>query len=604
MVAEARVPEPENPEQYGRFIDGVAFKTPVSDAWEKAEHVMAGLALDKEGKPVIEMVPDKSRASWEAALTDAPPQEIALLASTRSGREKVTFSGAAAQRQVSSMTAQVMPPDISAAYRLCEYYFASEGDVRQTIEIPMDVAIRPVQVKHRDPGVVRLFEQLYSPSYLNIDAMIADIWLSLELYGSAYPYELWDGKPPPDRLELNKLASSGTPPTSFPQEVSCLNPKYVYVGRAPFSGGPALSVIPIGEEGAAFRQGILDMREPMMTYNALSFDIHEMLQWSWNVGLNPGAVTHLRDKSNRFVRYPWPSLMSCFRTLSTRQILEEMIRATIEGTKNQLWFFGLGDAQHRATKMELDQLQGVINGLAGRRTGSLVWGGHLRIEVHSPKVEAELANEKWQRLTEHFFRQRGISLHIVSGENTSTSGGQDATSDNIDVKVFMERMAYKRQSIETQWLTPYTRKICLLSGDPALIKLARSWDLPQVSMGDYAISAESRVKNMIAPLYQMGLTSPQTALSSAGHSYDVELANKKSADMEAFAPPPTFAQTATTASGKTTTSKSQRGQNKTRGEPRTTTQKGRREGTGGQRGKAAAASTEVPEIDLEEEVLS
>lgn len=571
--------EPTPPkEHYGGWVAN-RFSTPLSDGYERMEHLLAGVDLDENNVPqFVDKTPNTERIDFEASLIESPPREISLRASSYD--DPVTLHGATATAQIGIGYAQVIPQDVLAAYRLCEYYWTVEGDVRQTIETPMDLAVRPLTFAHKDKGVVRTFTELYGPNYLDMDTVIPDMWLSLELYGSAYPMEIWSLRVP-DRLRLNAMCRGElTPLVSHPQQITCLNPKYIYVGKQPFSGSNSLMLSPTDNATKEFRQQILDLRVPPMSYNALSYDIHEYLVWSWNIPLDNNCVTQLRDKANNFIRYPWPSLMSCFRTISTRQVLEEMVRATIEGTKNQLWAFLLGNEDKPATAQEIQALQNTVAGLAGLRTGHIVWRGNLRVEIYAPVVDSLMSNDKWTLLTDHLYRQRGISKKVVAGDSEQPVG-----SDDVDVKVLIERLKYKRNQIQ-KWLDAFTRKVAILSGDPALIKLARDGDLPRIKMSDFGINVQDQIKNQITPLYQAGLLSPQTALQQAGYDHDQELANQLSANKEAFQPPPTFAQTSTNAQGDTKTATSQRTGNKPHGEDRIAAPRARRTGTGGVRGKA------------------
>lgn len=527
---------------YGKVAEQRLLHTPMSDAFENIEHRITGVLFDDTGNPTFEMDrANPEREEFERAVKGNMPRKI-IQASLVDGKQMVFASQRTVSAQVGSMIAQVIPPDVEAAYRLCEYYWASEGDVRMTIQIPMEVAVRPITVTHESKDLAKEIGTLFGPNYLDLDATLADMWLSRDLYGVAYPFEVWDHRVP-DKAGINAIARGQKAPfKASPQTVQCLNPKYIYCGRNPFDGSLYMAMSPDGPEGQQFRQQIMMEQVPPMTYNALANDIHEHMLWAWNVWLAPGSCTPVRDLANSFIRYPWPSLMPTFRTLSTRQILEEMIRASIEGTRNQLWAFLLGDAGNRPTADEVRALSATVTGMSGKRTGALVWGGHLRVEVIAPKIEEALANEKHQRLTEHFFRQRGVSMRVVSGEGTSTGGsGGDLNTDGVDVKIMIERATYARGQMN-RWLAQYVRKVLLLSGDNAMIKLAMNDNCPLVQMGDFGLEQAAQIKDSIIPLYGSGLMSPQTATRKAGMDYDQELSNHTDADKEAFQPPSVFAQ--------------------------------------------------------------
>lgn len=404
-----------------------------------------------------------------------------------------------------------MPSNILAMMQLAEYFCNVEGDIFQTIEAPMQIGLRDLLVNSSDKEVEKEFRDIYSEGRLDLQEVVYGIWLCMFIYGQAFPLELYDGKKP-----------SG---------VVLLNPKSMEVGRSTSFGYYSLDM----KVDKGWRKQIEQSLNPSLFFNSLGSDYDELAQQG-HLPIGREYCSPVRYTAAPFKRYAIPPLARAFRSISTRQVLEELIRATIEGYRNQLWVFKLGTEDKPASPKKIQFFNSLIAGGSGDRTGYLVWDANLVVEVHTPKpLDQMLGNERWQAVTADIFRKLGVSTRIVSGEaptGSTQSGGE------IDVKVLLARLEWVRNRC-IRWLNGFNRRYAEKQGSKAMLKA-----LPKVQFGQAFLEIEQMVKGFVQPLVQFGKISDQTALELVGQSYETELRRKQEEQPYAsmFGPQASYAQ--------------------------------------------------------------
>lgn len=408
-----------------------------------------------------------------------------------------------------------IPPRIMAQYRLSEYYFDTEGDLWQTISVPMDVGGRGLVVEHKDPATQQMWEDLYGE--VEMEQIVEDAWQSLEIFGVACPF-----------VYIDKRRSKSASVTLF-------DPKAVEIGHLPVGGWIGTLV----GQPAADLQTIMDyfQTKKPLAYRGLNSQIDPMSPGA--IPIDPTYMQIIRGQSLPWENYPKPPVRRSFRLLSTRQVLEEMVRATIEGFKNQLWLVTVGTRDMPALPGEIGKIRAQLQANRTERTGVLVTRGNVNIGVHAPNLDNVLSNEKFLELTYHLFRQRGVSLRIISGE--SARGSRDTLA--IDVSVFVERMEAMRGRI-LDWIRHFNMQYLGTKNlhDPRL---------PSLRFKKTAIQIQNEIVSRLQPLLQMGLLSDRTALDEAGYDYSTELDHKQKEvkDRELFLPKPAFNQMTTQPGG-------------------------------------------------------
>lgn len=425
------------------------------------------------------------------------------------------------ERASESLGPDPIPNDILTMMELSELFSKTEGDVFQLIEAPMDLSLRAIDIDCSDKGIQRELESIYdSETGVDINDLMSQLWLCSGIYGQAFPLELWED----DELKW----------------VTLLPPKYVKVG---VSGGRfALSLLPFGRE--TWTQELFEQQVPPMAYSALGGrDANETVVTGMDIPISHDACMPVREKSLRFQRYAVPPMARAFRAISSRRLLEEMIRATMEGYRNQLWLFLVGDPDHPPSVPHLNALRAQLETMSGERTGYLVWwNSPFKVEVIAPQTFDKMSGmDSWMSLTQHIYRQLGVHLSVVSGESAAGALGGGGDLD-INVRVLLERTKFKRDR-----LIAWEKHLRASIASRQLKLKDKQLEVALNTKTQFArnpLEIEKEVKEWLMPYYQSGALSPQTFLQKGGFSYDAELERKKQhqPNEEFFNPPPTYSQ--------------------------------------------------------------
>lgn len=394
----------------------------------------------------------------------------------------------AAQENAPNSQPPVLDPTMLALMQLSEFYMLTEGDIWQAlVSVPLQIGMQDFTFPTGDSGAIREARQ-YLEDELGMHERLEEIWVAENMYGNAYPLDVYDGK---------RLSGIVVP-----------NSKHIAI--APQGGigqRPYYLTPPPGSLEAIVKA------PPSFVYNEKGKDWNER-DYSGIVGiqLDPTAVTHFRSiKASNHI-YGVPPLARAIRAIDSRRFLEEMTRATIEGVRNQFWVFTLENPR----KGEVAHLTSAISGSRGSRTGFLVWSSNLDVKQFIPQsIDQLLANETYRRFTLDVYRRIGISIRMVSGESPDdTSRGDSA----IDVDVFLSRLRYTRRAYR-RYLQKRVDMIVgtTPSGDPKA----------RVDLEDVEIEVEKHIKNQLVPLLNYGIPSLRTAFTKAGLDADAEMAQHK-----------------------------------------------------------------------------
>lgn len=412
-----------------------------------------------------------------------------------------------------------MPADILAMMQLCDLYARTEGDVFQLIEAPMDLCLRPVDIDCPDKGFEKALAEVYNATIgVDIDEQIYQIWLASSIYGQAFPLEIWD-----DNKEL--------------QWIVHLNPMSVKVGIG--TGGFSYGLT---NNGGRWTEEAIESQIPPMAYKSFLRDPNDAVLAGDDIKIKREYCFSVREKSLKFHRYAIPPMARAFRAISTRRIMEEMLRATMEGYRNQLWLFLVGDQDHVPSVAHINALKSAVDGMAGERTGALVWyNAPLEVKTIAPATFDQMSGtDTWMVLTQHIYRQLGVHLRVVSGE--SSAAGMGGGDGELDVRILLERTKFKRnQVIKWEQHLRYNIAKYMLGGSKAAMKAAGE---TTVSFSRSPLEIESEVKEVLMPVYSAGALSTTTLLRRIGENYQAELARKQDEEpnAELFGPKPTYAQ--------------------------------------------------------------
>lgn len=452
---------------------------------------ITGMTLDSTASDTKDMIDVLGEA-----MHIGPGPITAALGSINGG--KLTLEAAIGElaRKMRGPVPTPMPSDIYAAMRLSEYFVETEGDLAQTIYAPAEIGINTLLVSCPDKGVEREAKELVY-DILFLEDVLREMYICSQVYGQAYPLEEWRGG---DLLGIHFL-----------------NPTSVWTTREVLVGVDDN----VAQSLSGWEDTIIDEIHPTGDWNERGYGR------VWRV--NPSRIQPYYHHKFDWQYYAIPPLRPTFRTISTRQVLDELVRATMEGFINQLWVFKLGTNDHPATPAHIAQFKNIIAGALNHRTGALVWDFGLTVERHSPNaLDPLLANQKYMELTAQMMAQRGISLRLISG--TTING--DATNIEMDVQILVERLKVVRSRL-VRWANYLLEKV----------RLARGWpQRPTLRFANIPMEDQLRIRLKVIPMYQAGPLSAKTALTEAGYDYDEEMANKLQEDKSLLFPPTTYVQ--------------------------------------------------------------
>lgn len=459
----------EGDEKQGTFFVGMGH-TPRSDAIGKMERILTGVGQ---------------------TLWDDP-----------AGCEQEIFG--AITGEIDAATPDRMPSNILAMMKLAEIFPLLEGDVYQAMICPIDLGLTNIDPSCKDKGLQNEVIDFYDA----VDMQeCADInWLYTQTYGQGFPAEVWDGK------NLTNIL--------YP------NPKHIHIGMAFGFGVREMGL----QTDDKLQERLKKEKEPPMWIDTGGMEWNEYRDTGLGVlRLNMDVVTHLHVRKLPHNRYAIPPIARAYRTISTRQVLESMIRATIEGIMNQLWLYRKVQGE-KFMRGEVKALETKIQSTRGDKTGHLVWPD-LEILQFIPKaIDQLVANEKWLALTHHIFRQLGINIYLISGERT----GQVRGDPLVDVKVFMARIEQDKRR-QLKWIQSVTNRWVQKRGGKESVSVRFKMS---------AFDAEAMIRDRLMPLMTLGLLDIQTALEEAGYDYSVILGRKEEQRTvrQHFMPQPSFAQ--------------------------------------------------------------
>lgn len=434
-----------------------------------------------------------------------------------------------------------IPADVRASMRLADYYPRAFGDIDRHIVAPIMIAAGgKLKVRSPDPGFKKFIQDEYDR--LDMWTILWRNWMGAAQFGISFPYEVWDDK---GRL-LNVID---------------LPPTYVWVGyMIPFGLAPVTKITDKSEENVNYALLPFDDSDKWtkelaqasmmpMTFNSGGTPQNMNLPWGWNIPLLNQNLQPVRAMSYGYERYPVVPISRAFTAMGTRAVFDETVRGTIEGRQNELWVFTLGTEKAMPKGDELIALQAALAGMAGERTGRLLWRHGLEVNLYAPtEMQNMLAAETRQAFTLEIFRQMGGNIRIETGN--PLIGQRETAADKVDLAMWLRTLEWPRNQ-NLLWEAYIREKIAASQGKAALDANEKT----TVAWARSTLENSSVIEDEIKPMYQLGGYSMRTALERVGESYEEELANKEQEEKNArlFSPPATFTQTTLGPGGAATT---------------------------------------------------
>jgi hypothetical protein len=385
-------------------------------------------------------------------------------------------------------------PAIRAMMELAEFY-SLEGDIWNAMTVPLEVGFQDFDFTTGDEGAIRE-SRAYLEDDLQMHDRLAEIFLNKQVYGNCIVVEGGAGD------EVTDLVIP--------------NPKSIGIGQM----GPLAPVSFAYEPTTPAEAQALMADQPSFFYQSTPALINEKITPVNSFPLDPSRVRHFHSLKHAHNLYGIPPLARASRAIDTRRYLEEMTRATIEGLRNQLWVFTVDNPMAG----EIPALSARLAATRSARTGYLAWRGGLKVAQYVPgSIESLLAMDAHWEFTLRVYRQLGITIRFVAGENPNRTGSSDAETD---VKVGLNKMMYGRAPFERYLQSLSDRRLGVSKS------LERTGKRPMVRLKDIELMIAERVKTFLAPLMDRGLPSLRTSMTLAGLNYDDEMAQHKE-DQEA-----------------------------------------------------------------------
>lgn len=369
----------------------------------------------------------------------------------------------------------VIDARILALMNAAEDAIAAAGDIADAFDAEIALGFGSIAVAHQDVGVQREYERWFDA--LDVAYWVKNAIYVTSIYGNSYTVAIGSG-------------------SDF--AITSLNPKRVAVGRSFHTHVPVW----FGEPQLLFHKAELP-----------DFNEWQDVIDGGGMPLDPKAVFHMHTVKPHFKRYGIPRVIAAWSDITTRLVLEEMIRGTIEGVQNQIRLWRIKNPGQG----EVARLRNELRANRHSRTHDLAWDDRLSVEVIVPGVvDSLLAQDTWVGLTASIFRKLGMSLRVVSsvvGMGEDSDRGQE-----IEVMVHLSRL---HQRVRDPGLS-LARRIALWISEYADQSL-KKYGLPDVRVHDTAFAVNQSVRNVFVPLLNFGVISAQTVHEGIGLDHATEI---------------------------------------------------------------------------------
>lgn len=422
-----------------------------------------------------------------------------------------------------------LPWKIKQEMKRAAHFFWQEGDVAQSFLSPMELALQRVYAESESTQIAELLNDAFGDD-IGFDArwVLYEIYMSTAVFGQAFPLEIWD--------------TSGDKP--IPENIIPLHPVDTWVGQRTSRDNFALYLPPPGGEWTEEHRRQLEPIETCLQPKwSEAFAAGEMIP------INPELCRPVRWHAMSFDRYAHPPLASMFRPITTRILVEEARRATIEGFRHQLWLVQVGDVERRGTPGEIAHMRQELNKLKGQRVATLLWSGNAFIETIAPKpLDAMMDDTLWLSITLDIMRRRGISLSIISGESPTKGAGRGDVE--IDLRVLLMRLGWDRYRL-LRWLKGLMRRILVADSSNFWQRRAAMTDKTTLHIEPTPEEVAHIIEEQMQPLVGIGQVSTHTLLQAANLDWETELKHKQDEEPYAhlFTAPLSFKQGAVLPSG-------------------------------------------------------
>ena len=379
-----------------------------------------------------------------------------------------------------------------------------------------DIYPRPTGKKKLDKILEYFFKNvndINSNALPGVKSLMQELALEWFTSGNAFPYEKWDN-----------VDVEGKGVYILPSTINLLNPQAIHIPSGPIAFGQEVIYLKPNQdlmdklksdgrkdpEAALIKKAIPRSVLRSISTNTFGMD---------GIRLNPKYITHLKRKAKGYQAWGIPYLSRCFSCVSLLERLRELDESVAAGLVNLVTVYKVGTDEYPASPGRLQKFAALIRN--PKATQTLVWAHDLEIEQVGPKDKVLQYSGKYKDAKEDLLIALGIPPELMSLKQ-----GGDAW---VSILSLIERLSNWRDTTKI-WMERICDKISKYNGFSENVECAFS----RMNLAD-----EKAVKNLILAFYDRGLLSAQTALKESGHSYEIELSNKKSEQdqLELFVPP-------------------------------------------------------------------
>jgi len=417
---------------------------------------------------------------------------------------------------------------ILAAMRLAESTLEMEGDLFSGIVSPIELSLTArVWVTAHDKALMKDLNDLLRA--WNVVRTICNAWQDMEYYSAFYVSHAWkDGVPVPIHWSPKRVAV-GNVGGFYSQTFS-----YLPANRKKITGDEAQTALEFFE-----------------TVTGKSWN--DWPQGQGGAKLKPEFLTWEHFMKPRHKVYPYPWVAKGATPAYTRQIIEEMRLALVQGVMNQLWVLTVEDPQPR----EISKLKTVIGGNRAERIGFLIWRAGLKVDIYSPNtIEQLLLPDAWWAATLDMFRRVGRPVRIVAGENPQRSG-QSSSDAEIDVRILQNKAMGHRQIVAEKIVLDLIRQWANQNNKAAVIDALNKGKI-MVHMTPIQLFLGEDLQKIWGPMWDKGMTSIRTIHAALGidTDFEAEMLEQEKTDGydETFVARQQFAQRVATPQGEVTKS--------------------------------------------------
>lgn len=428
----------------------------------------------------------------------------------------------------SASEAQPPPAEFIAGFRFIDFIYNTNGDIAQTVDVPVEILAKPVRYSSKDEGADREWKTLWGGEDskgllgVSIDSLFEEFLYENEVYANTFPLELWDN--------------------DLPKGIAMLEPHSMWVGSKVTNNFQYSLMVP----GTFEKKKFADMVHKL-AYHSFNVDQNVQSGRYTRVPINPDSIEPIYGRKFAFKRYATSQMLKAGRNVLHRMLVEEARRGTIEGLINQILLFTTGAKEDspQVIKDKIKTLNGKLKNQKNERTGLMVSDYTTKGEIIAPKSDDDLTGvQTWSEITQAIFRDLGFSVFFLTGElpGQAARGGQQM---EVNVQFAIERWKYKQRKI-LRWFDYFSRKYATRQNSKALLA-----NLPTFSMDQIGIEQTAAIKDRIVPMYMAGLLDPQQALVGAGYNYELTVKNKRAAmpNADLFEPPTIYKQEAVNLNG-------------------------------------------------------